>query len=243
MRGKIMGHGSPLMPTGSIRGIDPVETWTILVVESQDEYREALTEDLVRCGQKVQAMTGGRAALDCRPVADLILLGLELADLDGLEVCRALRAGCDTPVIAIGSQVSELDTVLALRAGADDYVARPYGFRELMARMEAVMRRAHAHEHAPEILERGPLRIDVRKREVVFKDRVIRMTRKEFELLLLLALNRGTVVSRDRILDQIWGGSWSRRTLDTHVSSIRSKLGDRDWIVSIRGVGFMMDHI
>ncbi len=213
------------------------------MVESQEEYRGALKEELVRCGQNVQAVASGREALDGGTDSDLVLLGLELSDLDGLEVCRVLRATRDTPVIAIGSHVSELDTVLALQAGADDYVARPYGFRELMARMEAVMRRAHACERTPEILERGPLSINVPKREVVFKGCVIKMTRKEFDLLLLLAMNPGTVVSREKILSQIWGGSWSRRTVDTHVSSIRSKLGDREWIVSIRGVGFMMAKI
>ncbi|WP_106431239.1 response regulator transcription factor [Streptomyces sulphureus] len=238
-----MGHGLPLIPAKSVREVNTAETWTVLVVESQAEDREALAGDLIRCGQKVRSVTSGRAAIDCDLAIDLILLGLELADLDGLEVCRDLRAARDIPIIAIGSQVSELDAVLALRAGADDYVARPYGFRELMARMEAVMRRVGASERTPMVLERGPLRIDVRKRDVVFKNRAIKLTRKEFDLLLLLALNRGTVVSRDEILKQIWGGSWSRRTVDTHISSIRSKLGDRDWIVSIRGVGFMMDHI
>ncbi len=238
-----MRNGLPLISAGSVRGVNPAETWTVLVVESRAEYREALTEELVRCGQKVRAVAGGREAIAGDLSVDLILLGLELVDLDGLEVCRGLRASSDTPIIAIGSQVSELDAVLALRAGADDYVVRPYGFRELLARMEAVMRRVHTSGRTPPaVLERGPLRIDVRKREVVFKNRVIKMTRKEFELLLLLALNRGTVVPRDEILEQIWGGSWSRRTVDTHISSIRSKLGDRDWIVSIRGVGFMMDQ-
>ena len=131
-----------------------------------------------------------------------------------------------------------MERVLGLQAGADDYVVKPYGFRELMARMAAVMRRARPQPAVGKVLTRGPLVIDASSREVCLLGRTIDMTRKEFDLLFLLASHPDTVVSRGRIMQQIWGDSWSRRTVDTHVSSLRNKLGGSDWIITIRGVGF-----
>jgi DNA-binding response OmpR family regulator len=158
--------------------------------------------------------------------------------MDGLEVCRAIRIVCDVPVIVLTARESELDCVLALQAGADDYVVIPYGCRELVARMEAVMRRARPPKKASSVIERGPLQIDTDSREVQLQDRKIPMSRKEFDLLCLLASNPDSVVARERIMQQVWENSWSRRTVDTHVSSIRNKLGANSWIVTVRGVGF-----
>nr|WP_053700562.1 response regulator transcription factor [Streptomyces sp. NRRL F-5755] len=214
--------------------------WVVLVAESDTERRENLAADLRRSGQEVRGVESGQEALAAAAETDLVLLSADLKDLDGLHVCRLLRAVTDTPVIFIGPPASELDIVLALRAGGDDYLARPYGLRELMARIGAVMRRSYICKQEPPLLVRGHLSIDVRRREVKCDGRSPKLTRKEFELLLLLARNPGKVISRERIIREVWGESWSQRTVDTHISNLRFKLGDRDLIVSVRGVGFMM---
>ncbi|MEV8070540.1 response regulator transcription factor [Streptomyces sp. NPDC085995] len=209
-------------------------------MESDEACRAALVTDLRRCGQDVHAVGSGREALETGTGFDLVLLGMNLADLDGLHVCRLLRSVTDVPVICIGSATSELEAVLALRAGGDDYLVRPYRLRELLARIAAVMRRSTAGKQPPSLVERGQLSVDVQRCEVRFRGRSVRLTRKEFELLLLLAKTPGKVISRERIIREVWGGSWSQRTVDTHVSNLRAKLGDRGLIVSVRGVGFMM---
>ncbi|KOT87191.1 transcriptional regulator [Streptomyces sp. NRRL F-5755] len=215
-----------------------------MVVEGSKADREGLTDALERHGHVVDAVNSGGEALACFETVDLVLLDLDLPDLDGLEVCREIRAAGDTPVITITSRASELDCVLALQAGADDYVIKPCGIRELMARLDAVMRRSRRMRCAARgvdggsVLEHGPLRIDTDSREVEVGGRPVPMTRKEFDLLALLASTPGQVVSRESIMRKVWGESWSRRTVDTHVSSLRSKLGGPEWIVTVRGVGF-----
>lgn len=201
---------------------------------------EALARGLQRHGHEVHRVETGNDALLAYEDADLVLLDLELPDLDGLEVCRGIRAACDIPVIAVTARGTELDRVLGLQAGADDYVVKPYGFRELMARMEAVMRRARPHRTPAQVLSHGPLRIDASSREVSVAGRRVEVTRKEFDLLCLLAAHPDTVIPRKQIMRQVWGGSWSRRTVDTHVSSLRNKLGCSDWIITVRGVGFRL---
>jgi DNA-binding response OmpR family regulator len=130
--------------------------------------------------------------------------------------------------------------VLGLRAGADDYLVKPYGFRELIARMEAVMRRAQPQPAASTVVSYGPLSIDASRREVSLDGRLIDVTRKEFDLLYLLASYPQVVIPRKRLMHQVWGDSWSRRTVDTHVSSLRNKLGSSRWIITVRGVGFRL---
>jgi DNA-binding response OmpR family regulator len=211
----------------------------VLVVESEAVEAEALVGALKRYGHEVDSVTSGGAALQSYGDADLVLIDLELPDLDGLEVCRGIRSMCDVPVIAVTARGSELDRVLGLQAGADDYLVKPYGFQELMARMEAVMRRARTSPSpATRVVSHGPLRIDASSRELMLHGRPVDVTRKEFDLLYMLASNAGTVIPRKRLMHQIWGDSWSRRTVDTHVSSLRNKLGDSGWIVTVRGVGF-----
>ncbi|GAA1015724.1 MULTISPECIES: response regulator transcription factor [Streptomyces] len=216
----------------------PTTTWRILVVENNAAEADALVSALKRHGHEVESVATGGAALQSYGDADLVLIDLELPDLDGLEVCRSIRSACDIPVIAVTARGSELDRVLGLQAGADDYLVKPYGFRELMARMEAVMRRARTSAPTSRVISHGPLRIDAGFREVTLHGRVIDLTRKEFDLLYMLASNPGTVIPRKQLIRQIWGDSWSRRTVDTHVSSLRNKLGGSDWIVTVRGVGF-----
>ncbi|MGW6575041.1 response regulator transcription factor [Streptomyces sp. NPDC054945] len=238
----------PAIPQPPPRNVS--DTWRVLVAESNQSDRATLTEALTRHGHEVAAVNSGGDALASFGTADLVLLDLDLPDLDGLEVCREIRAARDIPVIAVTSQGSELDCVLALQAGADDYVIKPYGLRELMARVNAVMRRSRQTPHpdagadadadGAAVLEHGPLRIDSDSREVEMYGRPVPVTRKEFDLLALLATTPGRVISRESIMHRVWGESWSRRTVDTHVSSLRSKLGGPDWIVTVRGVGFKL---
>lgn len=203
---------------------------------------EALRGELHRHGHQVEGVGTGSAALQACEDADIVLIDLELPDMDGLEVCRGIRLLSDVAVIAVTSWGSELDRVLGLQAGADDYMVKPYGCRELMARMEAVMRRVHAKPQTAAVISHGSLRIDVGLREVSLDGREVEMTRKEFDLLCLLASHPRTVIPRKRIMQQVWGDSWSRRTVDTHVSSLRTKLGGSDWIITVRGVGFRLGH-
>ncbi|MWA08076.1 response regulator [Streptomyces sp. BA2] len=217
-------------------------SWRLLVVENDTSDADALARDLTRQGHTVERATTGRAALQGYRHADLVLLDIELPDLDGLEVCRELRSACDIPVIAVTARGSELDRVLGLQAGADDYLVKPYGFRELMARIEAVMRRTQIRPAAHQIISQGPLRIDAFAREVRVHGRPVDVTPKEFDLLHLLASHPGIVISRNRIMRQVWGDSWSRRTIDTHVSSLRKKLGAGHWITTIRGTGLQFSH-
>ncbi|MEV6771787.1 response regulator transcription factor [Nocardia sp. NPDC051030] len=210
-------------------------------MENNDTERAALTQKLIRQGHTVMSAADGEAAIDASGDADVILLDLELPDLDGLEVCRSIRAMTDTPIIVVTERASELDCVLGLQAGADDYIGKPYGFQELIARMNAVLRRSQpASRSTAGVIEVGGLRIDPHTREITLRGRHVSTTRKEFELLSILAEHPGAVVSRADIMHRVWGDSWSRRTVDTHVSSLRGKLGDTDWIVAVRGVGFKL---
>ncbi|SEK86141.1 response regulator transcription factor [Streptacidiphilus jiangxiensis] len=214
--------------------------WRVLVVENDEVEAQLLALRLRRHGHEVESVATGDAALRRWDQADLVLLDLELPDLDGLEVCRGIRETSMLPVIAVTSRDSELDCVLALQVGADDYMVKPYGFRELMARIEAVMRRSGPRRVLPVTIAYGELRIDAGTREVFLAGQRIELTRKEFDLLRLLAANPGVVLERERLLEEVWGQTWSRRTLDTHVSSLRAKLGASDWVITVRGVGFRL---
>ncbi|MCI0385806.1 response regulator transcription factor [Streptomyces sp. CNQ085] len=216
----------------------------VLVVENDAQAAESLAEGLRRNSYLADCVATGARALQAYRYADLVLLDLDLPDLDGLEVCRSIRAVCDTPVITVTARGTELDRVLGLQAGSDDYVVKPYGFRELLARIEAVMRRAGPQRSTPRIITHGPLRIDAVTREVQLDGHLVELTRKEFDLLHLLASQPEAVVSRRQLMIQIWDDAWSHRgrTIDTHVSSLRSKLGSSSWIVTVRGVGFRIGH-
>ncbi|MEV0374196.1 response regulator transcription factor [Streptomyces sp. NPDC050636] len=211
----------------------------MLVVESDADAAESLVQSLRRHGHSTSSVDTGSKAFDAYVHVDLVLIDLELPDLDGVEVCRQLRAVSEVPIIVVTARATELDRVLGLQAGADDYLAKPYGLRELLARMDAVMRRARP-QPAASALTRGPLHIDARTREIWVDDRLVDTTRKEFDLLYLLASRPGEVISRQQVVQEVWGNSWSRRTLDTHVSSLRGKLGSSDWIITIRGVGIRL---
>lgn len=229
------------LDTIALRSISPQSrSWRVLVVEHHTGDADALARDLRRHGHEVSRVGTGREALEAFDDADLVLINFDLPDLDGLEVCRRIRTMADIPIIAVTAQGSELDRVLGLQAGADDYLVKPYGFRELMARIDAVMRRINPQPKAPDVIVHGQLLIDATSREVAVDGRSVDLTRKEFELLHLLASRAGSVIPRKQIMTLVWENTWSRRTLDTHVSSLRSKLGNSDWIVTVRGIGFRL---
>ncbi|WP_434600616.1 response regulator transcription factor [Streptomyces sp. A5-4] len=217
-------------------------TWRVLVVESNTRDAESLSRGLRRHGHTVDHVATGSEALRVHAEADLVLLDLDLPDVDGLEVCRAIRSSSGIPVIAVTSRPTELDRVLGLQAGADDCLVKPYGFRELMARMDAVMRRSRPQPAVDRTVTHGPLHIDAGLREVSLDGRLVGMTRKEFDLLYLLASHPETVIPRKQVMQRVWGDTWSRRTIDTHVSSLRGKLGASEWIITVRGVGFRFGH-
>ncbi|OQD51881.1 response regulator transcription factor [Streptomyces phaeoluteigriseus] len=219
------------------------EAWRVLVVESDVDAQRGITHSLKRQGCEVVGVDSGSKALEMYEHADLVLLDLELSDLHGLDVCAAIRAAGDTPIIAFTCRRSEWDQVLVLEAGADDCLLKPYDLRELTARIGAVMRRSLRPARAVDVMEWGPLRIDMKLREVTLRGARVDCTRKEFDLLCLLASQPGEVVSRRQLMSQVWGEHWSppSRTIDTHVAGLRRKLGPDEWITTIRGVGFCFE--
>ncbi|GLY48978.1 response regulator transcription factor [Lentzea sp. NBRC 102530] len=216
----------------------------ILVVEQDGPAADSVVSELRRQGYAARSVHAGRQVLEACRDADLVLLSLDLTDVDGLEVCRSLRAVSNVPLIARTHRDDELERVLALREGADDCVAKTWGMRELRARIEAVLRRSRCGKAEPETISIEPLRIDQRTREVRLHDQRVDVTSKEFELLYALAANPETVVSRKQLMASVWGTNWasSSRTIDTHVSSLRAKLGSNRWIITVRGVGYRLGH-
>jgi DNA-binding response OmpR family regulator len=211
-----------------------------LIVEP-DGTAESLGRTLERHGHEVQiAPTGERA----RPLfrwADLILLELELPDIDGVMICREIRSERDAAVIITSTRSDEVDKVLGLQAGSDDYLVKPFGVRELLARIDAVMRRVRHEPEQPRAMVHGSLRIDPVRHEVYVGSRRVHVTRKEFKLLHLLASAPDAVLTREQIMSEVWEDDWTAsRTIDTHVSMLRRKLGSGDWIITVRGVGFRL---
>ncbi|MBW4722354.1 response regulator transcription factor [Saccharothrix obliqua] len=226
----------------------------ILLVEEQEGATHSPASELQRYGHDITTVGTGAVALEVYEDADIVLLDINLPDIDGLEVCRRIRAAGDKPIIAFARRGAELDRVLGLQAGADDCLDKPYGVRELQARIEAVMRRIErggsrcARLKCPETgkLSIGSLCIDPVSREVKLNGGPVQLTRKEFDLLFYLAERSDTVVTRPRLMLEIWHdttphalNSRASRTIDTHVSSLRGKLG-REWIRTVRGVGFRL---
>lgn len=223
----------------------------VLVVEGDRDYARFLSAGMDRHGYRVFEAATGTAALKSYHSMDLLLLNLTLPDMDGLGVCRIIRATDDIPIIALTEHDRESERVLALRAGMDDCLNKPVDdTRELLARIDAVMRRIRPQQgHGPATLARGPLYINPTTREVWVDDRLVEVTRKEFELLYRLAERAGAVVSREQLMNEVWGCATptarfanASRTIDTHVNTLRRKLGSSDWIRTVRGVGFCFDH-
>jgi DNA-binding response OmpR family regulator len=224
----------------------------LLLIEDDDRIAQPLTEGLGRYGFTVDRVRTGAAGLtsDCSP--DLVLLDLGLPDMDGLDVCRSLRARSPIPIIMITARGEEADRVAGLELGADDYMAKPFGVRELVARIRAVTRRTgalpagppgpDAPSTAPAPQQLGPLRIDRRTRQVHVAGREVALSPREFDLLAFLAQDPGAVHSRQQIMDAVWDPHFfgPTKTLDAHVAALRRKLGDPGWITTARGVGFRL---
>ncbi|HEX4819701.1 MAG TPA: response regulator transcription factor [Acidimicrobiales bacterium] len=214
----------------------------LLVVEDDDAIGVPLQRGLERAGLSVTRVRSGRDALDASE-ADLVLLDLGLPDLDGYEVCRQLRARSAVPIIVVTARGDESDRVLGLELGADDYVVKPFGLRELVARVRAVARRSVTVDaDAPQTV--GDLVIDRRTRRVHVNDQEVVLTPREFDLLAYLADEPGTVIPRQRIMDDVWDPHWygPTKTLDVHIASLRKKLGDPYFIRTVRGVGFCLEQ-
>jgi DNA-binding response OmpR family regulator len=217
----------------------------LLVVEDDESIAEPLVEGLEREGFAVTLVATGAAALAAQD-HDLVLLDLGLPDLDGREVCRRLRARTGVPIIVVTARADELDRVLLLEMGADDYVVKPFGFRELVARIRAVQRRTGggAARGGPAEQVLGPLVVARAARRVWLAGDELDLTPKEFDLLAFLAEEPSRARTREDIIARVWDEHWwgSTKTLDVHVASLRRKLGgSHGWIATLRGVGYRLD--
>ncbi|MEU3550880.1 response regulator transcription factor [Streptomyces longwoodensis] len=226
----------------------------ILVVEDDARVADALRTALGMRGHDVVVANTGAEALEQLDACEFVLLDLGLPDLDGVEVCKRIRARSAVPVIALTARAEEIDRVMGLHAGADDYVVKPYSVHELNARIEAVARRScrcgldgrghdpTCHGGAREVLAVGRLEFDLRSRTARLDGRSLQLTRKEFDLLVMLAEDPDSVHTREAIISRVWDENWygSTRTLDVHIGSLRTKLGGYEWIETLRGVGFRL---
>ncbi|WP_460796364.1 response regulator transcription factor [Nocardioides pacificus] len=221
----------------------------VLVIEDSDDIAMPLVRMLEREGYVVSWTEDGASALAhlaSKPV-DVAILDLGLPDMDGLEVCqRARDAGFEGGIMIVTARAEELDRVVGLDYGADDYLAKPFSVAELQARVRALLRRSAPRRPAEVVITAGQLRIDVAARRVFSGDREIQLTTKEFDVLALLDGARDTVVSRQKLMDEVWDHNWygSTKTLDVTVGRLRQKLdeaGVQEKVVTVRGVGFRLE--
>jgi len=222
----------------------------ILVVEDEESFSDPLSYLLRKEGYEVAVAETGPAALEDfdRAGADLVLLDLMLPGLTGTEVCRALRHRSSVPVIMLTAKDSEIDKVVGLELGADDYVTKPYSSRELLARIKAVLRRGQEPDDLlPPTLESGPVRMDVERHIVTVDGAHVALPLKEFELLEMLLRNPGRVLTRMQLIDRVWGSDYvgDTKTLDVHVKRLRSKVepdpASPQFIVTVRGLGYKFE--
>ncbi len=224
---------------------------TVLVIEDEENLQEALKYNLEREGYDVLTASDGERGLslarDKRP--DLVILDIMLPVLDGLEVCRILRREHDTPIIMLTAKGEEVDRVVGLELGADDYITKPFSMRELLARLRSVLRRTRNQSRedtlpSSELLTSGDLQVDLAGHTVRLGDKELELKPREFDLLALLVANKGRAFTRDQILERLWGQDYigDARTVDVHIRWIRQKLetvpGSPNRIVTIRGVGY-----
>jgi DNA-binding response OmpR family regulator len=210
---------------------------SVLVVEDDDSIATQLVRGLTRGGYLVDHVVTGGDALSRS--ADVVLLDLELPDIDGVQVCRKLRERSDAAIIVITAHGEEPDRVMALDAGADDYLVKPFGLAELQARIRAVLRRVRP---GGELVRHGPLIIDLRTQRVTVDGQEIQLTPKEFDILECLAADPGRVVTRQEILENAWDAHWygPTKVLDVHVAALRRKLGVPGLIETVYGRGFRL---
>jgi len=218
---------------------------TILVVDDEPNITQLLKLYLSRSGFQVETAANGEEALrktrSLRP--DLIVLDLKLPDIDGLEVCRRVRAESDIPLIMLTARDEDIDKIVGLEMGADDYITKPFNPREVLARVRAVLRRSEGRMRADGPIRVGDLVVDTNRREAFIGDQPIQLRAKEFDLLATLARNAGIVLDRDRLLNQVWGYDFTgdTRTVDVHIAWLRQKLaGSRVEIQTVRGAGYKL---
>jgi two-component system response regulator RegX3 len=222
----------------------------ILVVEDEESLADSVRYNLEREGYAVAVATDGRRALErfrTEPPA-LVILDLMLPEVSGLDVCRTIRTESDVPIIMVTAKDSEADKVTGLELGADDYVTKPFSMRELVSRVRANLRRTRPHavpSPAEEVLEGGPVRMDVARHEVVVQEDPVSLPPKEFELLETFLRRKGRLLTRDFLIEEVWGPDYfgDTRTLDVHVKRLRRKLEDDphqpEHLLTVRGLGFM----
>lgn len=221
----------------------------VLLIEDDASVATGVAEGLRNAGFQVLHVdngTDGIARALSEDAPDLVLLDLGLPDVDGYDVCRAIRATSQVPIIVISARDDEIDRVVGLELGADDYVTKPFGIRELVARMRAVSRRTGAEApvgKAQEVQALGPLSIDRRSQRVHVDGTEVALTATEFELLSVLAEDPGAVYRRTELLERVWSTSLyvTPKTVDAHIAAVRRKLGHPDWIEAVRGVGFRLE--
>ncbi len=212
----------------------------VVLIEDDPTISVPLADGLMRSGFDVVAVATAADGLAAVDGSDLVLLDLGLPDLDGSEVCRRIRQTSSVPIIVISARGDEIDRVLLLESGADDYVVKPFGTRELIARIRAVARRTMPEEAPERQRDLGPLTIDVAAHRAGMDGVELELTPKEFDLLAYLSSDLGVVHRRRDILESVWDEHWygPSKTLDVHVAALRRKLGDPAWIETVRGVGY-----
>ncbi|RKI48748.1 DNA-binding response regulator [Clostridium paraputrificum] len=226
----------------------------VLIVDDEEHIVELLQFNLVNAGYKVITANNGLDALkkvkENKP--DLLLLDLMLPGMDGLDVCKEIKRDKETSktsIIMLTAKSEELDKILGLELGADDYITKPFSIRELLARVKAVLRRSSSDEISEEIYELGRLKVDFERHEVLINNEKVELTLKEFELLEILIKNKGKILRRETLLDKVWGYEYigETRTVDVHIRYLRKKVEDDDknpkFIETIRGVGYRFNPV
>lgn len=218
----------------------------VLIIEDEESYRDAVSYMLAKEGFEVVTASDGAEGLEVfdRSGADLVLLDLMMPGLSGTEVCRRLRQRSQVPIIMVTARDSEIDKVVGLELGADDYVTKPFSHRELVARIRAVLRRGQDFDLLPDVMEARGVRMDVERHEVWVDGRSVHLALREFELLEILLRNSGRVMTRGQLIDRVWGADYvgDTKTLDVHIKRLRSKI-ERDpanptLLVTVRGLGY-----
>jgi len=225
---------------------EKMDIMRILLVEDDPSVADSVIDGLVSVSMEVEHVSTGAEAIAKNLVEtfDLVLLDLGLPDMNGQDVCRSIREKSKIPIIILSARSEEIDRVLALEFGADDYMVKPFGMRELIARIRAVARRANLSDAIPQVTaqEIGPLSIDRRSQKVFVNGQDVYLTPKEFDLLAYIATDPGAVYRRNDIMSEVWDTNWygTTKTVDAHVAALRKKLGNQDWIEAVRGVGFRL---
>jgi two-component system, OmpR family, response regulator RegX3 len=221
----------------------------VLVVEDEESFSDALSFMLRKEGFEVGVASDGNAAIEefDRHGADIVLLDLMLPGVPGTEVCRLLRGRSNVPIIMVTAKDSEVDKVVGLELGADDYVTKPFSSRELVARIRAVLRRGGDDDLTPPVLQAGPVRMDVERHTVTVNGDAVSLPLKEFELLEMLMRNTGRVLTRGQLMDRVWGSDYvgDGKTLDVHVKRLRAKIeadpANPELLLTVRGLGYKLE--